>query len=305
MRLPEDRAVDEIYASNTTFIVKIVAAVVIAFLLAFLFNFPLGKNIKNYVEGAIAKNRACPLTYDELTVGFFLPKLSFLNLNVPGRCFQKPGQNLKFSEANVRISMPSIWPLGIKLKIEARGDGLRINAFPRLSVTGTDIQIEDSYIQGRFLRSFLPVNLQGDIKIQGNGKLEGKKITQGSLKIESENLYVPAQSIMGFNLIPLPLKAFQLAGTYINKTFNIKALRIGEQMAPLHAEFRGTMKPNNSNLNLSPLSLDGRVKFTDQFLNEISLLRILLNGKPNRESYYYLRLDGTLGAAKPTFVDPP
>lgn len=305
MRLPEDRAVDEIYVTNKTFSLKVGLFVLLAFACAFLFNFPLEKNIKNFVEGAIAKNRACPLDYDELNVGFFLPKLSFSNLTVPGRCFQQPGQNLNFSQARLGLSMPSLWPLGIKLKLEAKGDGLQIKAFPRVSVTGTDVQIEDTFIEGKFLSKFLPLNVKGKITIQGNGQLQGSQITKGSLKAESKDVFIPAQSIMGFNLISLPLKTFQLAGTYINKTFNIKALRLGESSAPLHAEFRGTVKPNNANMMLSPLSLDGRVKFSDDFINELSLLRILLNGKPNRESYYYLRLDGTMGAAKPTFVDPP
>jgi type II secretion system protein N len=307
VRIPEDRAIEEVYDNKKTFPLLLVALALGAFLLALLFNFPLERNITVFIEGQIAKNRSCPLSYSSMELGFFLPKLTFKDLTIPAKCYKQRQGSLKLDQAQVRLSMPTLWPLGVKLKVEGVGKGVKLNIFPRVAFGGTTVQIEDTQITGELLSQIYPGTnfLQGSIDIQGHGEIENQKIVKGSIKASSKNLFIPAQTIMAFNLIAMPLNKFELAGSYVNKSFNIKALRLGEALAPLHAEFRGTIKPNQRNMRLSTLGLDGRIKFSEKLLQEVGLIRLFLNGKPKKENYYYMKLDGTLALPKPTIVDPP
>jgi type II secretion system protein N len=306
-RIPEAQAVDQVYEIEKSYAKKVTLITLLAFVVAILFNFPLEKNIITLVEGQLAKNRRCPLAYQKLEMGYFLPKLIFSDLTVPGQCFNKAGTNINFDEALVKLSFPSFWPVGIKTKIEARAQGARINVFPRIAIGGHAIQIEDTYLEGPFLSKFTPFpNLfRGKVKVQGNFELKGNKVTDGHLRLDSDDFVIPAQTISGINLSSLPLKKLEFAGTYTKKTFHLKAMRLGTSASPIQGEFTGKITPNMRNMNFSRLDLEGKVRFSDAFLNEISLLRIMLNGKKQKGGFYYIRLTGTLAVPKPTFIDPP
>lgn len=305
-RIPEGQAVPQVYDIEKSFTKKIIIFTLAAFLIAVLFNFPLEKNIITAIENQIAKNRRCPISYQKIELGYFLPKVILKDATIPGQCFNKVGTNLNFDEILFRISMPSFWPIGIKTKLEAHQDGARINIFPRLAIGGNAIQIEDTVLEGPFLSSFtsFPNLLKGHIAVQGNFELKGQTVSSGHLKIDSKDLVIPPQTLMGINLSSLPFKKLEVAGTYTKKSFHLKAFRIGDNNSPIAAEFTGKITPSPHNFNFSRLDLEGRVRFSDAFLNEVGLLRIMLNGKKQKEGYYYIRLQGTLGVPKPTFIDP-
>lgn len=306
-RIPEAQAVPQVYDIEKSYAKKITLITVLAFVAAILFNFPLEKNIITFVEGQLAKNRRCPVSYQKIEMGYFLPKLIFTELTVPGQCFNKAGANLNFDEALVKLSFPSFWPVGMKLKVEARSEGARINVFPRVAIGGHAVQIEDTYLEGPFISkiSNSPVRLRGRVKVQGNFEFKGNTITDGHLRLDSDDFVIPAQVIAGINLSSLPLKKLEFAGTYTKKTFHLKAMRLGNSDSPLQGEFTGKITPNMRNMNFSRLDLEGRIRFSDAFLNQVGLLRIMLNGKNQKNGFYYLRLQGTLAVPKPTFIDPP
>lgn len=305
-RIPEAQAVDQIYNIEKTFSKRVVVITIAAFVLAILFNFPLEKNIITAIENQLAKNRQCPISYQKIELGYFLPKVILKEVTIPGKCFNKNGMNLSFDQILLRVSMPSFWPIGIKTKMEAYQEGAHINVFPRLAFGGNAIQIEDTVIQGPFLSSFTPFPnlLKGNIAIQGNFEMKGQTLTSGHIKIDSNDLFIPPQNLMGMSLSSLPLKKLELAGTYTKKTFHLKAFRIGDSNSPISAEFTGKIMPSLQNFNFSRLDLEGRVRFSDAFLNQVGLLRIMLNGKKQKEGFYYMRLQGTLSMPKPTFIDP-
>lgn len=306
-RIPESQAVPHVYDMESSYAKKITLITLLAFVVAILFNFPLEKNIITLVEGEIAKNRRCPLSYQKIEMGYFLPKLIFTDITVPGQCFNKVGTNLNFDEALLKVSFPSFWPLGIKTKIEAQTQGARINIFPRLAFGGNAVQIEDTVLEGPFLSQFTPYPnfFRGKVKVQGNFEFKGKAISDGHLRLDSNDFIIPAQMIAGINLSSIPLKKLEFAGTYTKKSFHIKAMRLGNNDAPIQAEFSGKITPNARNFNFSRLDLEGRVRLSSAFLNEVGLLRLMLNGKKTKDGFYYLRLKGTMAAPQPTFIDPP
>lgn len=305
-RLPEGEAVEQIYDIERSYAKKITVITLLAFIAAILFNFPLEKNILTLIENQIAKNRRCPISYQNLELGYFLPKVVMEEATIPGQCFNKVGTNLNFDRVMVRLSMPSFWPIGIKTKVEAETQGAKINIFPRLAIGGHAIQIEDTVLEGPFLSSFTPYpNLfRGEVKVQGHFELKGQSLDSGNLRLSSNNFVVPPQNIMGINLSQIPFKLLEFAGTYTKKAFHLKAFRLGDSSSPIQGEFTGKIYPSMRNMNFSRLDLEGRVKFSSAFLNQVGLLRIMLNGKKKKDGFYYLKLGGTLALPKPTFIDP-
>lgn len=305
-RIPETQVVEKVYDIETSYSKKIIVITLAAFIGAILFNFPLEKNIITLIENQIAKNRRCPLSYQKIELGYFLPKMVLSDVTIPGQCFNKAGTNLNFDKVLLRVSMPSFWPVGIKTKLEAKTNGAAINIFPRLALGGHAIQIEDTELEGPFLSQFTPYpNLfRGSVKVQGHFELAGQNLDSGNLRLISNDFIIPAQMIMGINLSRLAFKELEFAGTYTKKAFHLKAFRLGDDNSPIKGEFTGKIYPSMQNINFSRLALQGRVKFSDAFLNEVGLLRIMLNGKKQKEGYYYLKIDGTLALPKPTFIDP-
>lgn len=305
-RIPEAQSSPIIYQTNKTFITKIVLGSFGAFLLAILLNFPLEKNLLTIIEKQISKVRGCPLQYNSLSLGYFLPKLIFKDVTVPGTCFQKPGMNINLDSLVARVSMPSFWPIGVKAKVTALGEDIRFNAFPRLAIGGNAVQIEDSQIQGSFISNFLPIplNINGNIDLQGNFEFSGQNVSSANFLLKSNDLSLPAQSVMSFPLPSLNFRKLEIAGTQTKKKVHIKAIRLGDNNAPITAEFKGTITLNQQNPSFSQLDLQGKVKFSPDFLNSLSLLKLLLNGKAQKDGFYFLQLSGSLNRPSHRFVDP-
>lgn len=305
-RIPETQTSPKVYDVEKSFISKVVLASIGAFFLAILFNFPLEKNIIAIIEKQISKVRSCPLQYNGIELGYFLPKVIFKDVTIPGRCFQNPKASINVDQLVARVSVPSFWPIGVKAKVTALGDDLRLNIFPRLAIGGNAVQVEDTRIKGNFISHFLPIplNINGNIDIQGNFEFKGKNIDTANFLLKSADLSLPAQSVKSFPLPTLNFRKLEIAGTQTKKKVHLKALRLGDANAPITAEFRGNIALNQSNMNFSQLNLQGKVKFSPEFLNNLSLLKLLLNGKKQKDGYYFLQISGTLARPAHRFVDP-
>lgn len=305
-RIPETQTSPKVYAVEKSFFSKLILASVGAFFLAILFNFPLEKNIIAIIEKQISKVRGCPLQYNSIELGYFLPKVIFKDVTIPGTCFQKPNASINVDQLVARVSVPSFWPIGVKAKVTAIGDDIRLNIFPRLAIGGNAVQVEDTRIQGNFISHFLPIplNINGNIDIQGNFEFKGQNIDTANFLLKSSDLSLPAQTVSSFPLPTLNFRKLEIAGTQTKKKVHLKALRLGDANAPITAEFRGDISLNPANMSFSQLNLQGKVKFSPEFLDSLSLLKLLLNGKKEKDGYYFLQLSGTLARPAHRFVDP-
>ena len=306
VRLPENSVVDEIYTVDKKNIGILVLLVFGTLLLAFLFNFPFSGGIKPLIAERINKNRACPITYQSLDIGYFLPKIILDHPTISGNCFKSPGKNISFDEAYFQITMPSFWPIGLKTKFHASSDDATLNIFPRIAFGGHAIQIEDTTIKGSFLNQFspLPNLLKGDIKVQANLDIKREQIETGNIILKSKNLHIHTQNISGFNLPTIALRNLDVAGTITKKKVHLKAIRLGDKDSPLQAEFKGSIVLSSQNISFSSLNLQGKFRIDDSILNTIGLLRIMLNGKKKKDNFYFLQLKGTLARPQPVFIDP-
>ena len=204
-----------------------------------------------------------------------------------------------------RITVPSLWPPGIKTHFELKKGKNHLNIYPKLTLFGGhDIRMTKTKLSGEFISSFtnFPNLLKGTLSLEANAKVEGQKVTDGQFKIDSSDLKIPAQSLMGFNLITINLQKLQLAGDIKGNKVNIKALKIGNAKAPIEAQYKGKITLNPKNVRRSKLALTGKVRFSPEFLTNISILNFFLSGKKKEGEFYPMSLGGTLSLPKPKFL---
>lgn len=305
-RIPETDVVDEVYVMDKKTISFIVILTLAALFVATILNFPFSGGIKPIIAKQINKNRACPISYQSLDIGYFLPKVILDHPTISGRCFKAPGKNISFDEAYFQITMPSFWPIGIKTKLYAKSEDAILNIFPRIALGGHSIQVEDTVLKGSLINNFSPFPnlLKGDIQVQGNFDIQGKQIETGNFRLKSKNLLIPPQNISGFALPAIALRVLDFAGTITKKKMYVKALRLGDSKSAFQAEFKGDIALSLRNISFSTLNLQGKFRIDDSVLNTIGLLRIMLNGKKKKDNFYFLQLKGTMARPQPVFVDP-
>lgn len=297
---------EEIYSQNKVFFIKVIIASLTLFFLAFCFNFPLGKIIKSHVEKAISSNRSCPISYDELKIEWFLPKIVIKKPVVSGVCFNNPSSTLKLKDLFIKVESPSFWPLGLKLHAKVKHQFSVLNIYPTIGLTTHAVKIEKSSISHDTLTAILgPKSLKftGDIEIESILNFKGKSVTSGDVFVNSENFNIPTQNVRGLDLPGLPISIFQLkASVNAKNLLDIKDIRVGDANSPILAEVDGKVKLNPHNISNSTLDVNGDIKFSNKFLEEFGILNIMLGGKtPTEKGFYKFKLQGRLSAPKPIF----
>lgn len=305
-KIHENEVHFSIYFLDKKNIIKIFGYCFLVFTLAITFYLPVEKNIINFVEKQISNFKTCPIQYSEIGLEYFLPKVILSNVSVPSKCLNNNGKDLDLDKVIARISVPSIWPFGIKSKVSIKAEGANINLFPRVSFNQYDFQIEDTFITGRFLTKLLdiPLRINGDISVQANAEMKGRKFLFPGLSLKSNNLAIPSQDIKGFVLPTLDFKKLEIAAIQTRKSINIKAIHLGNVESPINAQFKGEIIPNMKNIKASQIKLEGKIKFSETLLENFSLLKIPLMGKKKKDGYYFIKINGSLSNPRHQFIDP-
>ncbi len=305
-RLSETQNSIEVYKLNKKQVLLLLLVPFTLFSLTLLLNLPVTSGLKALVEEKVLKTRSCPMTYKNMELSYLFPGINLEELTIPGRCYRKPSQALHFNTANLRMTFPSFWPIGIKTKLDAHYEDTHINIFPRLSISGHSIQISNTTLTTRFINQLTPQPnmVNGDFAVKGNIELKSNQIDSAHLLIDSKNLFIPTQSISGIMIPALPLKKFELAANIVKDKVQVKALRIGNSTADLQGEFKGTVALSKANIAFSKLNLQGKFKISKTIQEALPLIRLLLNGKKQKDGFYFISLGGTLAAPQPKIVDP-
>lgn len=300
---PDNEITPDIYESPFTFKLKIILFTSLAFCVALFLMLPLEENIDMLLTRTLKSNRSCSVDYKKTKLSFMLPGITLIKPKISGRCVG-PGKTVPLDKISINVTVPSFWPPGVKAHVQVKQQKSVVNIYPKFTFLGHDIRVANTKLTGAFISSFtkFPELISGLIDIDAHFKIEGNKIKSGQFKANSKNLRVPAQNLMGFNLIDLNLKRLQIAGTMKANKINLQAIKIGRENSPLQAEFKGFIGPLKSNINFSKLDLDGKVRLGDDLLDNLSLLKILLQGKKKVGEFYPLKLMGTLAAPKPVFL---
>jgi type II secretion system protein N len=304
--IAENEAPDVIYESRFSFKFKLFTITFVVFILTLFYTLSLKSTLSVVLEKQLKNNSRCPIDYQDIKLGFFLPSISLDKPKISGRCFGRGRSDVPLDLATVKVLMPSLWPPGIKTHIQLKKGKSTINIYPKLSPFGHDVRITKTKIDGAFLSSMsaYPNLLTGQITLEANVKIEKNTIVKGDIKAESNNLNIPSQTIAGFNLMNLNLNTLQMAGSITRNKFKLKALKVGSSSAPIEAQFLGSIDLAKSNIRYSKLALNGKVRFSDEFLENVSILSLFISGKKREGNFYPISIGGTLAVPKPQFLSP-
>ncbi|WP_127717301.1 type II secretion system protein GspN [Halobacteriovorax sp. HLS] len=298
---------EEIYEQSRLTITKIVIAAVVLFFLAFFFNFPISKIIKTSVVNALATNRACPITYDDLRIEWFTPKIILKKPVISGVCFNNPGGMMKLNDLALSLQMPSVWPIGLKFHTKIKHKLTVLNIYPTIGMNRQVIKIDKSSISHETLLALLgkkSLKFSGDFEIEALVNINQGNLTSGDVIISSTNLNIPPQNVAGLVDLPaLPISQLQIKSSVNAKNLiELKDIRIGNSNSPIIALIDGNIKLNPHNTDNSTLDLVGEVKFSQTILESFALLNAMLSGRqPSDKGFYKFKVGGRLSSPVPSF----
>lgn len=288
---------DEIYTPEDLSKIKIIFLCFVLLLLGFLVNFNFPDRINAWLKPILANNQSCPIQYEKIEFELFMPKMIFKNPVIHGACFGQYYQKLPLKEINMAIHGPSFVPPGIKLKLSAKQGNTLINVIPSLSFGKKVIEIRDSKLDAKHMAVLFADGkspFQGIISIDGVFHLEGSRLTEGKLDLNSRNLVMPEQNIKGFLAPTMNLKTLSLkARVSKDSNLDIREFKLGNG-TPMGLMLRGRIFLNQENFGSSQVTLDGTLQTTPYFLESFALLKLLLPPDPNPSGLFKMKLKGEL-----------
>ncbi len=299
---------DQTYQLPQNWKAKLTWLAITLFLLSLWLNFPIKQSLETLVVNQLNSSRACPISYQKLDFSLLFPSVHLSQPVISGRCFQNPRVNLKFDKLKTGFSFFGLLPPALKFHAIAQGMGSEIKLYPRIGFGQTDIRITNTRLSGKLISNFTqyPKLLKGDVHIDGLIELAAGIIQKADLKVSSQNLSIPSQKIQaGFiplNIPNLEFKKLKLLATQTKKNLRIKALELGQAGGPLHLQFKGTIIINKANFNFSALNLEGRLNLSQEILDQVAALKLVLPREAPKDGYYNLKLSGTINRPVPKFL---
>ncbi len=289
---------------NTSIVLWVILAVV--FLAFFTFyKLPTAK-LKNYIHGIITTTLA--------DKGMnFIAETSELNLGL-GVSYYMEGITLSSATKNSDVTFDKIiikpkllslisQKLSGDLVIE-KDDGSIESAFT-LNQENFDINFDIDDIN---LKNLQLINLFTGIKLfgnlEGNGEIEGEfkkpQTWLGDIKLNIENVILPKQNIKGFDIPELLISEIIINTVARGGKVIIKECQIGKASNAkddiiLTAD--GTIDLA-SNINLSKIDLNLKLKLSEKVHKSLVLLDSLLGGGKTSEGDYKFNIQGTIGSPK-------
>jgi len=275
---------------------------IILFLLGFLLNFPIKSVVANWTLHALKSMPGCSIDFSSLQVEFFLPKIILKKPIIPGYCFGNTNKELRLEDLYINFRGPSFYPLGIKLYTNFKLDESEINVYTTLGISSFVIKIEETEVNLKSLTPILgdPQKATGKIKMESLTTLDGNKITDLKLALDTSNLMILPQSISNFNIPKLDIGELHLRADYDKDKLVVKDLIIGNDNSPIIGKFTGNITINQRDIQSSKLDLSGEIRFSDEFLNNFSILNLVLNQYRMEGSFYQVKIRGTFRQPVPS-----
>ncbi len=285
---------------------KIIFICVISFLIGVSYNIPFKKIINKNTIINIISTRKCPISYKDISFSYLGPKIIIKNLIIHGRCFNNNEQDFYIDQLNIGLGLPGIIPPRIKFNVKAFNDIMSLNIYPQVGLTNKKLVIEKSNINAKVINMLIGMSglLDGKLNIIANAIIKNNHIKGGMIKIDSKNFVIPSQRISGFDVPNLNFKKLSLEANYNTKDeIKINNINIGNKSSPINAQIKGMIKLNKFNVRRSGMRLEGKIKFSDQFITSFPLIKVLLSGKNQSNGFYKFKLGGTIGSpSKPQFL---
>lgn len=300
--ISENQLIDSVYAVNPLSKSYIFLGA-LSLILGIILNIPLKEKIADFITAKLASMESCPIFYERLEVGSFIQKINLDGPIISGSCLGRQS-NLRFDKIEANLSLPSLFPPGIRTHLTIHDGKSVINLYPVVSYPEISLEITDTDIQGPLLEKILGgwLKLTGNFNIQSDFKLEKNDLMEGAISLLSKNLAIPRQNISGFNIPTLLLRTFAIKGniTKIN-TFNFSSITIGDKDSMIFTQLKGQLQLDRRVLNQSLLDLTGKIRISKEFISMFPILNLLLSGKnPGPEGLYNIKIQGPLASVKPS-----
>lgn len=282
---------------------KLILGGLILFLLSFALYFPMMTIAKGKIRKALGSIPGCRITYQELKFELlFIPKIIIDQVTVPARCL---GGNLDLPVKKMELGFRffSFSPMGLSFALNAQALDTNINGNMTVGIFEHAVNINRNTIELEKLSPYLKgaPALKGKLELNMLVKFNNEVLKNLLVNINSSNFTLPPQKVqildlplMEINNLLIKLKSIEKGRVKVEKFI------VGDDKAPLRANFTGTMKPNLRALILSTLDLKGELAFSEKFLQDFALIKTLMASFPQKNNFYQMRLKGTFGNIRPS-----
>lgn len=281
---------------------KWIIAISSTFVFSVFLYFPISEKINNTLQGLLASNPRCAISYEDISFSFFLPKIIVSNLNIPGRCMGNGQKDIFLKETFLNIRGLSFTPFGPHFLLETELYKNKIEAYFTIGMGSFALNLQEAKLNLKNLKELIPmVKLEGDVTIDALVEFDTKSITDLKAHIYSKDLIIPAQKISAFSLSPLNIQNFLLKANKIGSNkIQIEELILGNTNSPIRANFKGPIKLNQRNMAMSQLDLLGEVAFSKSFLEKYSVINLVMGKFTKKDEFYQIKLTGPLTRPNPT-----
>jgi|GEM_PF-2291225 len=301
-QMPEDQAQLAYEISNSSKI-KIFLFTTLFLFAGLFFNFPLRDFIEQKLAMALVGLPNCPLTYKSLDVSYLLPGAELKNLSLPSQC--SPLQKeMQFTEVGVHFVGPSFLPPGIRFRITAKTLTKEVKIYFSQGLFKSVLKIPETDISGPLLQEILGDNpIKGNILIEGLVELKGKNLNAVDLSLQSQNFITNPMEVQSFLLPELPFKTLSLRAKMDDgRTLQIQNFSIGDGKSPISITGKGKINLNQQVLDNSMLDINGGIAFSSTFLEQFSIIQLLLASKQQVSGRYQFTIKGALAFPQPSLL---
>ncbi len=301
---------NEIYKTKKTTILMIVIFASLSLIAGFIMNFSLEDRILGLIHDGLKKNRSCPMFYKEAKVSYFLPGIAISDLEISPRCLRAQ-RGLMIKDIDFSLGLPSITPMGVTFTSQiSEIDGLAstINLKSIHNISTQYIRIEESTLNLASLEAIMgKLKVEGSLNMTAFMSTDLKSIKDLDAYITSKNFIIPGQVIQNFEIPTLLINNLSLKAHSENSgPIEIQELIIGSEDSPIRANATGSIELNQRNINNSKIDIEAQVKFSQDFIEQFSIINLFLgSGKPDEQGFYHMRITGTLGRPNPPVIVSP
>lgn len=277
-------------------IFKWISYTLIVFIVTIILYFPFIMTIESIVKSQLTKIPGCPIEISELKFELFSPKIIIPKASVPKRCFGQFGSPLIVTQTKLFFRGFTFSPFGPHFKLETNLLSNNINALVTAGLSESKININDNNIKlDSLYEIFDVIKLNGNVKLNAVIKLKNQKLDDLKLTMKSTNLGLAAQSIGNFTLYGLKIKNLDLIANMNNGKINIKNFVLGDQEAPIRANFKGSISPND-NFSRSVANINGELAFSDSFQKQYSFIDFVMARFTKKDQFYQIEVKGPLSS---------
>ena len=294
----------EVYILPTKTKINIAIVSITFFTISLIFHFPLREFIKVKIVDALAMQKACPIIYENIEVSFlFLPSVNIVGPTIDSRCLPKGMGPIKLDSLEVTLVGPSFIPPGLRIRTDLNYSTKEsISAYWSQSFTKGILKIPKTVLDGAKLASLSNNQkiFEGQIELEGLAEVASGKLINMDFLGKSSNLKILPLTIAGFNLPSFKLDTlFLKISSKKPGQITIEDGVLGHEDGPISAKITGDIDLNLVNFPASKPTLKGNVKFSDTFLEQFAIIKLLLSSKVPQNGYYSFEYQGTF--ARPLF----